>query len=295
MDRNNITKKVGILGITGNIFLFIIKIIVAFISGSKAMIADSLNSAGDVFASFMTWLGNKISSVPNDEDHNYGHGKAEYIFSMLIGISMIIISFKLLYDSVLSIVNNNKLMFSWNLIIICTITIVTKLFLYLYSKKAYLKTNNLLIKSNMIDHRNDMFLTSLTLIAILFTKINIYFIDGIVGIIISIWIFISGIKIFRESYNVLMDQAIDNEVKKEILDIIKSYRVIKRIGNFYSIPIGYKYIVIVTIFVNGKMKTKDSHKIADSIEEEILKKIDNIENVIVHVEPFERNFEKYVK
>ena len=96
-ERHVLTKKVGIIGIVGNIFLFVIKIVMGIISRSNSMIADSLNSAGDVFASFMTWLGNRISSVPNDDDHNFGHGKAEYIFSMMIGISMIIVSGKLLY------------------------------------------------------------------------------------------------------------------------------------------------------------------------------------------------------
>ncbi len=290
--RYDVTKKVSIFGIMGNVFLFIIKMMIGIISGSKAMIADSLNSAGDVFASFMTWLGNKISSVPNDEDHNYGHGKAEYIFSMLIGISMIIIAVKLLYDSFFSIINGNKLVFSWKLIIICFITIVTKIMLYFYTKNAYIKTNNLLIKSNMIDHRNDIFLTMLTLIAIILVNFNIYFVDGIVGIIISLWIMLSGIRLFKESYDVLMDQAIDNEAKKKIIKIIKKNKEIKRIGNFYSIPIGYKYIIVVTIFVNGQMLTKNSHKIADIIEEDIIKEVPIIENVIVHIEPFEKDFLK---
>ena len=288
--RYDVTKKVSIFGIIGNVFLFIIKIMIGIISGSKAMIADSLNSAGDIFASFMTWLGNKISCVPNDEDHNYGHGKAEYIFSMLIGISMLIIAIKLLYDSFLSIVNGNKLVFSEKLIVICIITIIIKIILYFYTKNAYLKTDNLLIKSNMIDHRNDIFLTLLTLIAIILAKFNIYFVDGIVGIIISLWIMLSGIKIFKESYDILMDQAIDNETKKKIIKIIKKNKEIKKIGNFYSIPIGYKYIVVVTIFVNGKMLTKNSHKIADIIEENIIKEVPKIENVIVHIEPFEKVF-----
>lgn len=286
MDRNKKAKKVGILGIIGNIFLFVIKIIIGLISKSHAMIADSLNSAGDVFASFMTWLGSRISSVPNDDDHNFGHGKAEYVFSMLIGISMIIVAIKLLYDSLLSIVNGNKLIFSWKLIIIASITIITKIILYLYTKKTYIESDNLLIKSNMIDHRNDVFLTILTLIAVFFTKLNIYFVDGIVGIIISIWILYSGIRLYKESYNVLMDQAIDNNSKKIILDILKSYNEIKRIGDIYSVPIGYKYIVVITIYVNGSMKTKTSHQIADKVEEDILNKIDKIENVIVHIEPY---------
>ena len=266
--------------------MFIIKIVIGIISQSRAMIADSLNSAGDVFASFMTWLGSKISCVPNDDDHNYGHGKAEYIFSMLIGISMIIIALKLLFDSIFSIVNQNQLIFSWKLVVISIITIVTKFCLYLYTKHSYSKSSHLLIKSNMIDHRNDMALAFLTLIAIIFAKYNIYFIDGIVGIIISIWIMIAGIKLFHESYSVLMDEALNIETKKEILRIIKSYDDIKQIGNLYSIPIGYKYLVVVTIYVDGKMKTVKSHHIADIIEENIKKKFNIIEQVIIHVEPF---------
>lgn len=287
-ERNRLANKVGIFGIIGNLFLFIIKIIIGIISHSKSMIADSLNSAGDIFASFFTWLGNRISSVPNDEDHNFGHGKAEYIFSMLIAISMIVIAIKLLYDSILSIINKNEVIFSYTLVIISIITIITKFILYLFTNYVYKKENNLLVKSNMIDHRNDMFITLFTLIAILFSKYQIYFVDGLVGIGISIWIFISGVKIYRESYNVLMDQALDEKSKKEILKVIRKNKKIKRIGNIYSVPIGYKYIVVLTIYVDGNMKTIDSHKIADKLEEEIIKKIDIIEQVIIHIEPYNK-------
>jgi len=284
--RFNDAKKIGMLGIIGNLFLFIIKIIVGFIGHSQSMIADAFNSAGDIFASLMTWIGNKISSVPNDEDHNYGHGKAEYIFSMFISISMMLVALKMLYDSTLSIIVNNKLIFSWSLIIVCLITIIIKFFLYLYAKSLYKKDNNLLVKANMVDHRNDCIITLFTTIAILLTRANIFWFDGVVGIGISVWIFIVGIEIFKESYNVLMDSSIDNDSRKKILSIIKGEKEIKRIGTLYSIPIGYKYIVVITVFINGKMSTSKSHKIADKLEKEILSQIDKIESVIVHVEPY---------
>ena len=245
MKRFNDAKKIGLLGIIGNFFLFVIKIIFGFIGHSQAMIADAFNSAGDIFASLMTWIGNKISSVPNDEDHNYGHGKAEYIFSMLISISMMLVAIKMLIDSILSIINNNHLEFSWSLIIVCIVTIIVKFSLYLYSKSLYKKDKNLLVKANMIDHRNDCVITFFTTLAILLTKVNIFFFDGIVGIGISIWIFLVGVGIFRESYNVLMDSSIDVETKRKILKIIKNEKEIKKIGRLYSIPIGYKYIVVV--------------------------------------------------
>ena len=75
MDRFKSTKLAGILGIMGNIFLLIIKGSIGFISNSQSMIADSFNSASDIFASIMTFIGNKIASKPNDEDHNFGHRK----------------------------------------------------------------------------------------------------------------------------------------------------------------------------------------------------------------------------
>ena len=130
-ERYKLTKKAGIFGIVGNIFLLIIKAIVGFIFKSQAMIADSFNSAGDIFASLMTAIGNKIASAPGDEDHNFGHGKAEYIFSLFIGLSMIIVALKLVYDSVVSLLNPAEVAYPYLLIIVCIITIAVKISLFI--------------------------------------------------------------------------------------------------------------------------------------------------------------------
>lgn len=124
-ERFNNTKKASILGITGNVFLLMIKAIVGAISGSQAMIADAANSAGDIFASLMTFISNKIASEPSDDTHNFGHGKAEYIFSLFISISMLLVASKLLYDSTLSLIFKQEFVFSWTLVIVCLITIIT--------------------------------------------------------------------------------------------------------------------------------------------------------------------------
>ena len=99
MKRYKSTKIASILGMIGNVFLLIIKGIIGYITNSQAMIADAFNSAGDIFSSIMTFIGNKISSIPKDNDHNLGHGKAEYIYSMLISISMVLISLVVLKNS----------------------------------------------------------------------------------------------------------------------------------------------------------------------------------------------------
>lgn len=284
MDRFVVTKRAGILGIVGNIFLLIIKAIVGFSFKSQAMIADSINSASDIFASLMTFIGNKIASEPNDDTHNFGHGKAEYIFSLFISISMIFAALKLLFDSVSSLLAKSKFEFSFLLVIVCIVTIITKFCLYIYTKNLYKKHNNILLEAAFKDHKNDCFVTTFTLISVLFSLINIYWTDGVVGIGISLWICYTGLKLFIESFNVLMDISIDENTKDDILNLVKLHSNIKSIENIYSSPIGYKYLVVLTIAVDGNMSTFESHTLADDLEHDILN-LEKVANVIVHVNP----------
>ncbi len=283
-EKFTITKKAGIYGMIGNIFLLIIKAIVGFMSHSQAMIADSFNSAGDIFASLMTFIGNKIASAPHDDDHNLGHGKAEYIFSMFISISMIFVASKLLYDSVVTLIIGSKLQFSWFLIIVCMATIIIKLYLFLYTKHAYSKHPNILLEANMKDHKNDCIVTSFTLLSVLLTLANIYWFDGIVGIGISLWICYTGVTIFIESYNVLMDISVDDKTKDLILDIVHTYKEIKEIEDIVSTPVGDKYLVFLTICLDGNMSTFESHELADNLENTV-SGLDKIYKTIVHVNP----------
>ena len=288
MNKFKAIKWASIMGIIGNIFLLIIKGIIGFSTNSQSMIADAINSAGDIVSSVMTYIGNKISSIPRDHDHNLGHGKAEYIYSMLISIIIIYMSYKVFKSSLLSLINQSKYQFSYYLIIVCIITIIIKLILYIYTNKLSKKYNNLLIKANAQDHRNDMFLTTLNLSAILLSKKGIYSLDGIVGIIIAIWILISGIKIFKESYDVLMDKSLDIETKEKVYKIINNHKEVKKVQHFNSTPVGYKYQISFTIFVDGNLSTFKSHEIANNLEKEIDKKIPEIYLTVIHVNPIEK-------
>lgn len=285
MNRFKSTKLASIFGILGNILLMIIKGIVALLTGSQAMIADAFNSAGDIFSSLMTYIGNKISSKPRDDDHNLGHGKAEYIYSMLISISMILMALFILKDSFISLIKGKEYDFSVWLIVVCITTIIIKFCLYMYTNKVYKKYNNLLVKANSRDHFNDMIITSVNLISCVLSIYEIYFLDGIVGIIISVWVIYTSIKLFIESYNVLMDKSISIETKNEVYEIIDRHKEIKRVIHFNSTPVGYKYQISFTIYVDGNMSTFDSHNIANKLEKEIVKEIDEIYLVIIHVNP----------
>ena len=280
-------KRASIFGIIGNIFLLIIKAIVGFITSSQAMIADSVNSAGDILSSVMTYVGNRIASIPSDDDHNLGHGKAEYIYSMLISVAMLATALIILKDSIMVIINNDKYNFSIWLVIVCLITIITKIGLFVYTYKLSKKYNNLLIKANSKDHIADCFVTGANLISCLMTLIGIYIFDGIVGIAISLWMLFTYTKIFIESYHVLMDKAMDEETKNQVYEIVKEHKEIIKTNHFNSTPVGYKYQISLTIFVDGNLSTFESHEIANKLEKEIIKRVDSIYLAVIHVNPMD--------
>ena len=280
-------KIASILGIIGNIILLIIKGIVGFITNSRGMVADAFNSAGDIFTSLMTFIGNKIASIPRDDDHNLGHGKAEYIYSMIISITMIFMSLLILKDSLVSLINNNTYEYSSWLVIVCLITIIIKLSLYIYTNKLAKKYNNLLIKANSKDHLIDSIITFFNLISCILAKTNIYILDPIIGIGISFWIIYTAIHIFKESYNVLMDKSISNDTKQKVINIINKHREVKKINHFNSTPVGYQYQISFTIFVDGNLSTYESHDIADKLEKEITNINDDIYLTVIHVNPID--------
>lgn len=287
MNRYKETKIASILGIICNMFLLIIKGSIGFITNSQSMIADSFNSFGDVFSSLMTYIGNRISSKRPDEDHNLGHGKAEYIYSFLISIIMILTAFTVIKGAIETFINNAKIEFNYLLVIVCIITIITKFSLYLYTRSIYKRHKNILVEANSKDHRNDCFITTFTLISAVLGIYGYRIIDIIVGILIGIWILYTALKILKESYDVLMDKAISKETKGEVLKVIEKYKEIDKISNFKSTPVGYKYQVSFTIFVDGNLSTFKSHDIANNLEREIEKEIDEVYLCVIHVDPIE--------
>lgn len=289
MEKFKAINHASILGMIGNIFLFIIKALIGFFTNSQSMIADAFNSASDIFSSIMTFIGNKIASKPRDDDHNLGHGKAEYIYSMLISIAMTLMAYNVIKSSISSLIHQTSYNFSIWLVIVCLVTIITKISLYIYTNNLYKKYNNLLMEANSKDHRNDCLITLLNLGACLLSLKEIYIIDGLVGIIIAIWIFISAIKIFKKSYDVLMDKSLDINSKEKVYEIIKQHKEIKKVIHFNSTPVGYQYQISFTIYVDGNLSTFESHAIANTLEKEIIKKIPEVYLAVIHVNPMDLN------
>lgn len=284
-NNRNIVKKVSIISVLTNIFLLAIKFFISVISGSQAMLADSLNSAGDIVASIISYIGAKIASKPEDVEHPHGHGKAEYIFAVIISLCMIIASFSMIVSSTSSIIHKESIVFSYKLIIICLVTIITKFLLYMYTGYQLKKKNSILIKANNEDHRNDMFVTLGTLIGICLSLKGIYFADGLIGILISIWIMCVGIKLFLSSYKILMDTNLEQKKTDEIIEYIEKNEDILHVDSIISKPVGEKYIIIIKLSMDGMLTLDYVHKVIGKIKAELVNKYDFISDVIIHANP----------
>ena len=125
-------------------------------------------------------------------------------------------------NAVITYINKTPINFNHYLVIVCIITIIVKFCLYLYTNKLYKRDKNILVKANSKDHRNDCFITLLTLISSICGLYGYFIVDILIGIIISLWIAYTAIKLFIESYDVLMDKSIDDSAKDKVVEIIKT-------------------------------------------------------------------------
>lgn len=285
-DDKKEVKKVGRLGIVANLFLLSMKFLGGLFFKSQALIADAVNSFGDVFSSAVTLIGGKIAEKPEDEDHEFGHGKAEYVASFLIGIFMIIVAFDTLYTSISSVIQNRKFELSYLLIAIPIITIIIKTMLFIYAKHMGKKKHSLLISANADDHRNDVLISTGVLIGIIFGYYGYYFVDGIIGSIISIVIVITGIKIATKAYDILIDKCIDTNISEEVKAQIMEFEGVNHIDTIKSKPTGDKHMLIVKISVDPNMTVSESHKIAGKIRDK-LRQNEKIYDTLVHINPDE--------
>ena len=283
-DRHGTIKRVALWGICINILLLALKLTVGFAARSQAMIADGFNSAGDVFASFMTYLGNRISSRPEDSEHPYGHGKAEYIFSMIISFSLILIAYTVFKGALDAILENERPAFSWGLVVVALATIILKMGLFFYTQNVGRRHDSLLVIANSEDHRNDVFVASGTLVGVVAGVYGVMWVDALVGMLIAVWIAVTGFKIFGSAYSVLMDTNIDMTIKDSIWKIVERVEGVDHVDSILAKPIGVGFIFIVKVSVNGSISVDAGHKVAALIKER-LKKEKNVGDVVVHINP----------
>lgn len=276
----------GIVGIISNLILCSIKIIIGLISASISVLADGINNLTDAGSSIITLIGFKLSSAPADEDHPFGHERIENITGLIISFLILIIGFTLGKESLLKVINGNSTSeISFITIIIMIISIFIKLWQAIFYKKMAKTINSDALIASSKDSLNDALSTSIVIVGLLIIKFtNFILIDSILGIGLSIFILISGIKLVIETINPLIGTMPTKEEIDQISEKILSYDGIIGIHDL----VVHKYGNCTTFVTAHAEVPSDvdivvSHDIIDNIERDFRTDL-NID-LTIHMDP----------
>lgn len=213
----------SITGIVVNLILAIIKYIAGVLSGSISVTADAINNLSDAGSSIISLIGVKLSAMPADKDHPYGHGRVEYISALGVSFFVLLMGIELFKSSVDKIVNPAPVKFNWVALIILLVSILMKLWLGYFNKKLGEKINSAPMIAVMKDSFSDCLATSVALVAIIVSAFSDISIDGYLGIIVAGFIFLAGFNILKDTMADLLGKPADKEFTEQIEKKIMSY------------------------------------------------------------------------
>ena len=280
-------NKVTMLSILWNVILTIIKIFAGILGRSSSMIADAMHSASDIISSIGVLIGNKISKTPNDKGHNYGHEKAETLVSFLLSILLIYVSLKIGFNGVKSLFHLDQVKIPTILpLIVSVISIAIKEYQYRITIKVANKINSPALKADAWHHRSDALSSIAAFIGIGGAIIGFKILDSLASIVVALFVSKVGIDILLKSANELMDLSIGKEYEDKIISIAKNTQGVEDILDLRTRKYGSMAYVDLVICVDKNLTVYKGHDIASNLEDIILKNMDFIKGITVHVEPY---------
>jgi len=289
MTNEQTAIKATYFSIIGNTSLAIIKGLAGFFGNSYALVADAIESTTDIFASFLVLFGIKYSNRPADENHPYGHGRAEPLITFLVVGFLITSATIIAYESIINIRTPHDLPKSWTLILLAIIICWKEYSFQLVMKKSII-TNSSSLKADAWHHRSD----AITSIAA-FIGISIALVlgkgyesaDDWAALFASFFIIYNSYLIFRPALGEIMDEHRYDDLVENIR--IESLKVNGIIGTekCFIRKAGMKYHVDLHAIVDATISVKEGHDLAHKLKDTLRSKILELGHVLIHIEPNE--------
>jgi cation diffusion facilitator family transporter len=273
----------GWVSVMINVLLFALKYWAGIVSGSVAMLADAWHTLSDSLSSLVVIVGTRISSIPPDKDHPFGHGRANLIAAVVIGVLLAVIAFNFFKESIEKLVNREVANFGTLAIVVTSISMVLKEALARFSFWSSKKANNRALKADAWHHRSDAISSAVILVGIFLGKYY-WWIDGVLGILVTILLFHAAYEAIMEGVNPLLGETPNNKIitrLKSIANDITGHETHLHHVHLHR----YGDHVEITLHIKLPKDTilEDAHDIATNIEETIAAEM-NMEATI-HMEP----------
>lgn len=283
---NNISNIMKVSFIT-NFLLSLFKVIGGMLGKSSALIADGIHSFSDLLTDIIAIFGSGFSNKPADLKHPYGHGKLEYLTSILIGAIVIIIGLTLIGN-----VSKSEIVIpSFLVIIVSLITIISKYMLSSYLiKKGKIYKNNILVASGK-ESKADVISSMVVLISSILMQFSDYigifkYTDKIASIIVGLFIIKTGFNIVKENSSVIIgEQETDLEEIESIKKIILNSKFILKIDDLVLLKFGYYYKITADVCMDGNLSLREAHDEVDKIEKIIKLSNNRAKYITIHINP----------
>ncbi|MBQ0002364.1 MAG: cation transporter [Treponema sp.] len=262
----------GAYGIFLNILLFVIKFFAGLISKSLAVTADAMNNLSDAGASIITVLGFKLSGKKPDKDHPFGHGRFEYITGLFVSFLILLMGFELLKSSAGSIMHPEKVTGSVLSVSILVISILVKAYMYFFNHAVSKKINSASMEATAKDSLSDTVSTFVVLISTVIYMLNLTTlpVDGIAGVIVSVFILKNGIESVKDTIHPLLGQPPEKQFVNQIEEIVRKHDVVEGVHDLIVHDYGPgRMMITLHAEVDGKKNIFDIHDEIDNIEEEL--------------------------
>lgn len=291
-EKAAILKQAATVGVFGNVLLAAFKLFAGVFGHSAAMVSDAVHSLSDVFATLIAFIGRKISEKPADKEHPYGHERFECIASIILGSILIATGVRIGISCVESIMNKTYLTAAepgMIALIAAIVSIVTKEAMFWYTLYQAKRIRSSAFKADAWHHRSDAMSSVGALIGIGAARMGYPVMDSVAGLIISVVILIVAVRIIKDAVNNMLDRAADPEMEEKMRKAIDDYAL--ESGNRIDIDslitrkFGEKIYVDLELGVDGDMKLKDAHDIAEKVHDILEKNFDDVKHVMVHLNP----------
>lgn len=290
--REALAKKIAWISVVSNIILTIGKMVIGWFGNSDAVFADGIHSAADVFASIIVLLVIKLANKPADDEHPYGHGKAEVIVSGIVGILLFLVSIYVVYEGISGFfheVESPSLLAMW----VALISYVAKIILYRSSLKIAKQHNSKAIEAIAFDHKADIVASIAAAIGVLLSfigeRFDIPFLlygDKAASIFVAYLIFKIAKEMLMEAFDILLERNIDAETLQEYIDVVNTFQEVKRIDRIRAREHGHYILVDLRISIDHFKTIKEGHDLAKLIKGKLMDEYDNIDEVLIHLNPY---------
>jgi len=284
-------SRVTFVGAWVNVFLTLIKITIGIVGQSTALIADGIHSFSDLASDLLVLIAIKLGAREADYEHPYGHKRFETLATVILGLGLIIIAGGIAWDGSQRLLNPETLaMPNPDTLGIAAISILANEWLYHYTKRIGIATRSKLLLANAWHHRSDAISSVIVLLGIVAVLMGYPFADSIAAVIVALMVGKIGLNLVLESIKELVDTALSEKMVQEIRREIKMTEGVQGIHLLRTRQMGEDAYIDAHIVVDAKISVSEGHIIGDKVRENLMRKFEDIVDVLVHVDPEDDEF-----